>query len=185
MAAGTCTRFITDTLPKDQNTVTVRQSRNGSYMPSVANGYLGTVIYSDAVHVSGVFNGKAYPKKTSIYPVYFSQHTHRARLPSTANIDFSVSAIQGETSYGLDVEEAVFFKWFRAQNLEVEQRIYAHQSRKNLLIVEIAAKNTANREFLMSVALNRGAASEDFKFQTVDSNRSGASAAIATVNDFI
>ncbi|KAK2553759.1 Protein-glucosylgalactosylhydroxylysine glucosidase [Acropora cervicornis] len=183
MAAGTATRFITDTLPIDHNGVTVRQSRNGTYMPSVANGYLGTVIYSDTVHVSGVYNGKAYPKKNPIYPVYLKQHTHRARVPSTAAIDFSVSGIQGKTSYALDVQEAVFYKWFRAENLQVEQRIYAHQSRKNLLIVEIAARNTANREFLMSVSLNRGDASDDFQFQTIDSNRTGASAAIAKVNE--
>lgn len=181
MAAGTATRFITDTLPIDHNGVTVRQSRNGTYMPSVANGYLGTVIYSDTVHVAGVYNGKAYPKKNPIYPVYLKQHSHRARVPSTAAIDFSVSGIQGKTSYALDVQEAVFYKWFRAENLQVEQRIYAHQSRKNLLIVEIAARNTANRAFLMSVSLNRGDDSDDFQFQTIDSNRTGASAAIAKV----
>ena len=184
MAAGTATCFITDTLPTDHNGVTVRQSRNGTYMPSVANGYLGTVIYSDTVHVSGVYNGKAYAKKNPIYPVYFKQHTHRARVPSTAAIDFSVSGIQGKTSYALDVQEAVFYKWFRAENLQVKQRIYAHQSRKNLLIVEIAARNTANREFLMSVSLNRGDASDDFQFQTIESNRTGASAAIAKVYIF-
>ena len=183
MAEGTPTRFITDTLPKDHNRVTVRDSTNGTFLPSVANGYIGTVIYSDSVHVSGVYNGKAYPKKKPIYPVYFYQHAHRARIPSTAAIDFRVSGIQGKTSFALDVREGVYYKWFSADNLNVEQRIYAHRSRKNLLVVEITAKNKAAKEFLMSVSLNRGDASVDFQFKMVESNRSGALAAIGMVID--
>ncbi|CAH3016355.1 unnamed protein product [Porites evermanni] len=183
MAAGTSTRFITDTLPKDHNRVTVRQSSNRTLMPSVANGYVGTVIYSDAVHVSGVYNGKAYPKKKPIYPVYFYQHTHRARIPSTASIDFSLSGIQGKTSYALDVLEGVFYKWFSADSLNVEQRIYAHRSRKNLLVVEISAKNNAAKELLMKVSSNFGDSSVDVEFKTIDSNRPEALAAIGMVNE--
>lgn len=181
MAAGTSTRFITDTLPKDHNRVTVRQSSNGTLMPSVANGYIGTVIYSDAVHVSGVYNGKAYPKKKPIYPVYFYQHAHRARIPSTASIDFSLSGIQGKTSYALDVLEGVFYKWFSADSLNVEQRIYAHRSHKNLLVVEISAKNNAAKELLMSISSNFGDSSLDVEFKTIDSNRPEALAAIGMV----
>ena len=181
MAVGTPTRFITDELPEGHNRVTVRQSKNGTFMPSVANGYIGTVAYSDAVHVSGVYNGKAYPKKKPIYPVYFYQHAHRARIPSTAAIDFKVSGIQGKTSYALDVLEGVFYKWFTANGLNVEQRIYAHRSRKNLLVVEITAKNNAAKEFLMDVSSNRGDASVDIQFKTIESNRSGALASIGTV----
>lgn len=181
MAAGTPTRFSTDTLPKDHNRVTVRQSSNGTLMPSVANGYIGTVIYSDAVHVSGVYNGKAYRKKKPIYPVCFHQHTHRARIPSTASIDFSLSGIQGKTSYALDVLEGVFYKWFSADSLNVEQRIYAHRSRKNLLVVEISAKNNATKEFLMSISSNFGDSSVDVEFKTIDSNRPEALAAIGMV----
>ena len=183
MAAGTPTRFMTETLPKDHNRVTVRQSTNGTFMPSVANGYIGTVIYSDAVHVSGVYNGKAYPKKKPIYPVYFRQHTHRARIPSTASIDFSVPGTQGKSSYALDVREGVFYKWFKAKSLTVEQRIYAHRSRKNLLIVEITAKNNAAKEILMSMSSNVGHASVDIQFNRIESNRSEALATIGTVTD--
>lgn len=181
MTAGTPTRFVTDTLPTDHQRVTVRQSKNGTIMPSVANGYIGTVIYSDSVHVSGVFNGKAYPKKKPVYPVYFYQHAHRARIPSTAAIDFKVAGIQGKTSYALDVLDGVFYKWFTADNLKVEQRIYAHRSRKNLLVVEISAKNNAGKEFLMSVSSDRGDSSVDIEFKEAESNRSEALAAVGLV----
>lgn len=181
MTAGTPTRFVTDTLPTHHQRVTVRQSTNGTIMPSVANGYIGTVIYSDSVHVSGVFNGKAYPKKKPVYPVYFYQHAHRARIPSTAAIDFRVAGIQGKNTYALDVLEGVFYKWFTADKLDVEQRIYAHRSRRNLLIVEISAKNNADKEFLMSVTSDRGDSSVDIEFKEVESNRSGVLSAVGLV----
>lgn len=181
MTDGTPTRFVADSLPTEHQRVTVRQSRNGTLMPSVANGYIGTVIYSDTVHVSGVFNGKAYPKKKPVYPVYFYEHAHRARISSTVAIDFRLAGIQGKTSYALDVLEGVFYKWFKAENLDVEQRIYAHRSRKNLLVVEISAKNNADKEFLMKLSSNRGDSSVDVEFTTTESNRSGASAAFGMV----
>jgi len=181
MTAGTPTRFVTDSLPTEHQRVTVRQSRNGTIMPSVANGYVGTVIYSDTVHVSGVFNGKANPKKKPVYPVYFYEHAHRARIPSTVAIDFRLTGVQGKTSYALDVLEGVFYKWFKAENLRVEQRIYAHRSRKNLLVVEISVKNKADKEFLMKLSTNRGDSSADVEFKTIESNRSGALAAFGMV----
>ena len=144
---------------------------------------MGTVIYSNTVHVSGVFNGKAYPKKKPVYPVYFYEHAHRARIPSTVAIDFRLTGIQGKTSYALDVLEGVFYKWFKAENvdLDVEQRIYAHRSRKNLLVVEISAKNKADKEFLISLSVNRGDSSVDVDLKTTESNRSGAFAAFGMV----
>lgn len=150
-------------------------------MPSVANGYVGTVIYSDSVHVSGVYSGKAYPKKYPIYPINLYQHAHRARIPSTASINFKISGIKGESSYALDVSEGVFYKWFKAVNLTVEQRIYAHRTRKNLLVVEITAKNDANRNFSMSLIPNMGYITRDIHFFMTESYRSEALAATGLV----
>jgi len=151
-------------------------------MPSVANGYVGTVIYSDSVHVSGVFSGRAYPKKYPVYPVFLYQHAHRARIPSTASMDFKIDGIEGKSSYALDVSEGVFYKWFRAVNLTVEQRIYAHRTRKNLLVVEITAKNDANRNFSMSLIPNLGYITKDINFFMTESYRGDALAATGLVN---
>ena len=150
-------------------------------MPSVANGYIGTVIYSDTVHVSGVYNGRAYPKKYPVYPVYLYQHAHRARIPSTASMNFRIDGIQGKSSYALDVSEGVFYKWFKAVNLTVEQRIYAHRTRKNLLVVEITAKNDARRNFSMSLIPNMGYVTRDIHFFMTESDRSEALAATGLV----
>lgn len=184
-AAGTPTRFVTDKLPRDYSRSSVRHSRNGQFMASVGNGYLGTVIYSDTVHISGVFNGPSYPKKYPIYPVYFYQHTHRARVPSTASVNFKVRGIPGNSSYALDVSEGVFYKWFKAVNLTVEERIYAHRTRKNLLVVEITAKNNAGRKFAMDIIPNLGHVTDDIHFYMKDSFRGDALAATGLVSYII
>ena len=180
-AAGTPTRFVTDRLPKRYSRTTLRFSKNGSFMASVGNGYVGTVIYSDTVHVSGVFNGKAYPKKHPIYPIYLYQHAHRARIPSTASLNFRINGIKGKSSYALDVSEGVFYKWFRAVNLTVEQRIYAHRTRRNLLVVEITAKNNAGRNFSMNIIPNMGYVTRDIRFYMTESYRGDALAATGLV----
>lgn len=181
-AVGTPTRFVTDELPQGYSRSSVRHSRDGNFMASVGNGYVGTVIYSDTVHVSGVFNGQAYPKKYPIYPVYLYQHAHRARVPSTASVNFNVKGISGKSSYALDVSEGVFYKWFKAVNLTVEQRVYAHRTRKNLLIVEITAKNNAGREFAMNIVPNLGYVTRDILFYMTESYRSDALAATGLVS---
>ena len=180
-AKGTPTRFVTDELPDQHSRTSIRFSKDGNFMPSVANGYIGTVIYSDTVHVSGVYNGRAYPKKYPVYPVYLYQHAHRARIPSTASMNFRIDGIQGKSSYALDVSEGVFYKWFKAVNLTVEQRIYAHRTRKNLLVVEITAKNDARRNFSMSLIPNMGYVTRDIHFFMTESDRSEALAATGLV----
>ena len=184
-AEGTATRFVTDELPDQHSRTTIRDSKHGNFMPSVANGYLGTVIYSDSVYVSGVYNGRAYPKKYPIYPIYLYQHAHRARIPSTASINFKINGIKGRSSYALDVSEGVFYRWFQAVNLTVEQRIYAHRTRKNLLVVEITAKNDANMNFSMSLIPNMGYITRDIHFFMTESYRGDALAATGLVCSFV
>lgn len=180
-AVGTPTRFVTNELPRAHSRNSVSNSRDGNFMPSVGNGYVGTVIFSDTVHISGVFNGPGNPKKHPIYPIFLYQHAHRARVPSTASVNFNVKGIAGKTSYALDVGEGVFYKWFKAVNLTVEQRVYAHRTRKNLLVVEITAKNKAGRNFTMDIVPNLGYITRDILFYMTESGRSGALAATGLV----
>lgn len=181
-AQGTATRLVTKKLPRYYSRSSVFYSRNGNFMPSVGNGFVGTVIYSDTVHISGVFNGPAHPKKYPIYPVYLYQHAHQARVPSTASVNFRVRGIAGENSYALDVSEGVFYKWFTAELLEVEQRIYAHRTRKNILVVEITVKNNASKEFEMDIVPNLGYVTRDIHFDMTESGRGDALAATGMVS---
>lgn len=179
---GTATRLVTKKLPRYYSRSSVVSSRNGNFMPSVGNGFVGTVIYSDTVYISGVFNGPAHSKKNPVYPVYLYQHAHRARVPSTASINFRVRGVAGENLYALDVSEGVFYKWFTAELLEVEQRIYAHRTRKNILVVEITAKNNAGKEFEMDIVPNLGYVSRDIHFHMTESGRGDALAATGMVS---
>lgn len=165
---GTPTLLFSQTLPTNQSKVYVRDSRDGSFMPSVANGYVGTVIYSDTIHLAGVYNGEAYTKAKDIYPVYFYQHTHRARIPSSCAIDFQVAGVQGEFSHALDLAEGTFYKWFRADKFVVEERIYAHRFHRHLLVVEISVNNSLGRDVTLEITNNRGNASVDIKFETMN-----------------
>lgn len=165
---GTPTRFYTETLPSKTSVVWVKDSEPGNFMPSVANGYIGTVIYSDSIHVSGVFSGKSNPKTTQIYPVYLYEHAHRARLPSTCALEFEVPGISGKNSYALDVKEGVFYHWFKASELSVEQRIYAHRSRMHILVVEISVQNNMGTPVTLEINNRRGNDSRDIEFTEVD-----------------
>ncbi|EDO36562.1 predicted protein, partial [Nematostella vectensis] len=66
-------------------------------------------------------------------------------------------------SYALDVSEAVFYRWFKADGgtFDVEQRIYAHRSRKHLLVVEISVNNSLQRDVTLTLTTNRGGISRD------------------------
>lgn len=165
---GSPTRFYTETLPSKTSVVWVKDSEPGNFMPSVANGYIGTVIYSDSIHVSGVFSGKSNPKTTQIYPVYLYEHAHRARLPSTCALEFEVPGISGKNSYALDVKEGVFYHWFKASKLSVEQRIYAHRSRMHILVVEISVQNNMGTPVTLEINNRRGNDSRDIEFTEVD-----------------
>lgn len=170
--------LITEELPDlDFSTVSIDGNRAGNMMPSVGNGYLATVIFSDSLHVSGLFNGKAYSKRYPVYPINSTQHTHRARVPSTCSIDFKVLNITGKTFYGLNITQGVFYKWFNADvgngTLDIEQRMYAHRENKRLMVVEITIKNYLDRNVTLNLTNNFGKFSRDIDLQqfTVDKKK--------------
>lgn len=167
-AKSTPTRFYTETLPTYKSTVTVRDSIPGNFMASVANGYIGTVIYSNAIHISGVFNGKANAKKKPVYPVHFYEHTHRARLPSTCALELQVPDVDGgKDLFALDVLEGVFYRWFTAEKFKLEQRIYAHRAKRHLMVVEISVKNQLAKSVIIKIKNNRGNDSVDIDLTEV------------------
>ena len=177
------TRLTAKHLPTYKSSVFVVGSPAGTFMPSVGNGYLGSVVFSDRVHISGVYSGRAHSKKAPIYPVHLKQHTHRARIPSTAAIEFSTS-LEGNRSYALDVADGVFYAWFEARQLSVEQRVYAHRSRKHILVVEITATNSDSRSHVLFLKLNSGGYSKDIRFWEYPLNGTVANYAIGKVRRF-
>ena len=59
-------------------------------LPTVGNGYLATVVYSDTIYVNGIYNGRG-------------GNSHRARIPSTAAITVSSKTAIKKQSYSLSV----------------------------------------------------------------------------------
>lgn len=171
--------FFSKELPNNvYSTVSITGNRAGNMMPSIGNGFVGTVIFSDTTHVSGLFNGKAHSKGYPIYPINRTHHTHRARLPSTCSVNFTVLDVLGSyTCYGLNITEGIFYRWFQAEEgdglngtLDIEQRIYAHRKWRNLLVNEITIKNFFNRNLTINLTNNYGEYSKDIAFTqyTVD-----------------
>lgn len=164
---NTPTRFYTENLPNIYSKTSVRGSRAGPIMASIGNGYLGTIIYSDTLHVSGVYNGKAHSREWPIYPVYWNDHTHRARIPSTSAINYTVHELSGSHSYALDVHDAVFYHWFRTSNstFTIEQRLYAHREFKHLLVVEFTVRNKLGIDVYINLTSNVGRPTKDIVFK--------------------
>ncbi|XP_012556543.2 protein-glucosylgalactosylhydroxylysine glucosidase [Hydra vulgaris] len=150
---------------------------NNNFLPTLANGYIGTVALSDEIHVGGLYNGKA-----NTIPDFLSKqrknrvkgstnHTHRARIPSTAAIQYRLNGI-GQSSFALDIQSNVFYKWFDSKNANVEQRIYAHSELKNVIVNEIIIK--ANRNLVLYFEKNEGKESEDIVFKNVKVKKASA-----------
>jgi protein-glucosylgalactosylhydroxylysine glucosidase len=150
--------------------------------PSVGNGYWGTTVLNDTMHIGGVFSGrgagwntvaKNVRKDRAKYPT----PSHRARIPSTNAFNI-VSATTGESSpsatafsvvaEAIDFRRAVFLRRTRALNgaVCVEQRWYAHQVFKGLLVHEIEVLK-ADVAATVRLELVNGTASTDIGFEDV------------------
>ncbi|XP_067686916.1 uncharacterized protein [Haliotis asinina] len=149
--------FETDRLPMTpgSNMIDFR------YMASVANGHLGTVVYSDTIYVNGLYNG----------PFGWS---HRARIPSTQAMRVHLdSETDVQHHYTLDTEKATFEEKLTTPDTEVIIRTYAHQKHTRLLITEIRAKRLSESlgQVTMTLTNNRGEDSDDIAFNEAQTYR--------------
>lgn len=73
---------------------------------------------------------------------------------------FFNSSTLGIRSYALDVEDGVFYQWFDSKDVHIEQRLYAHRTRTNILVNEIVVNTSV--DFYMTYVPNMGAKVDDF-----------------------
>merc|ERR1719273_421808 len=97
------------------------------YMPEVGNGFLATVVGWNALYVGGLFNGHC-------------GGVHKARLPSPVAV--RLTGVENVViASGLDLLNGVWKRRWRvplsSDFVVIEQRIYAHRSRKNVLVMEL------------------------------------------------
>ena len=69
-----------------------RLPENSRILPTIGNGHVATVVYTDTIYMNGLYNG-------------LKTLSHRARIPSTCAIEItSTSAHITKSLYSLDVE---------------------------------------------------------------------------------
>ncbi|XP_066108603.1 protein-glucosylgalactosylhydroxylysine glucosidase-like [Saccopteryx bilineata] len=110
---------------------------------TVTNAYLGTRVYHDTLHVSGVYNGAL-------------GDTHRAILPSPLNVQLEASAGTGEpmtTAFVLDTNTGSFLHTLEGSSFRASQRIYAHRTLPHVLAFSVSITRLATGSRPITVRL--------------------------------
>lgn len=100
---------------------------------TVTNAYLGTRVYHNVLHVSGVYNGAG-------------RDTHRAILPSPLNVQLEAPAGTGEPltkTFGLDTNTGSFLHTVEDSGFRASQRIYAHRTLPHVLACSVSLTRLA------------------------------------------
>ncbi|XP_003461364.1 protein-glucosylgalactosylhydroxylysine glucosidase isoform X4 [Cavia porcellus] len=128
------TLFVAHSLPRDPR-----------LLATVTNAYLGTRVYHDTLHVSGVYNGSG-------------GSTHRAVLPSPLNVRLEAPAATDQLieTFALDTNTGSFLHTLEGPSFQAYQRIYAHRTLSHVLafrvcIARVTAGNGPIRVLLWSV----------------------------------
>uniref|UniRef100_A0A7N4NLT1 Protein-glucosylgalactosylhydroxylysine glucosidase n=1 Tax=Sarcophilus harrisii TaxID=9305 RepID=A0A7N4NLT1_SARHA len=94
----------------------------------VTNAYLGTQVYRDVLHVSGVYSGAG-------------GNPHRADLPSPLNVRLGAPARRGappQETFTLDTRTGTFLHSLRGADFWASHRIYAHRTLPHLLVSSVS-----------------------------------------------
>ncbi|XP_058160834.1 protein-glucosylgalactosylhydroxylysine glucosidase isoform X5 [Dasypus novemcinctus] len=102
-------------------------------LATVTSAYLGTRVYHDTMHVSGVYNGAGVS-------------THRAALPSTLNVRLGAPAGAGEQlteTFALDTNTGSFLHTLEGPHFQASQRLYAHRTLPQVLVSSVTVARLA------------------------------------------
>ncbi|NXN92774.1 PGGHG glucosidase, partial [Rhinopomastus cyanomelas] len=100
-------------------------------LPTVTNGYLGTRVYRDVLHVGGVYNGAA-------------GDTHRADVPSPVGVRVAVPGAGSlAETFTLDTRTGTFSHILQAAGFTVTHQLFAHQSLVHLVAFSISIRRSA------------------------------------------
>lgn len=131
-AGKDATRFTAHSLPSDPR-----------LWATVTNAYLGTRVYHETLHVSGVYNGAW-------------GDTHRAILPSPLNVQLEAPAGSGEQltkTFVLDTNTGSFLHTLEGPNFRASQRIYAHRTLPHVLAFSVSITRLATGSWPITVLL--------------------------------
>ncbi|XP_057173312.1 protein-glucosylgalactosylhydroxylysine glucosidase isoform X1 [Ursus arctos] len=112
-------------------------------LATVTNTYLGTRVYHDTLHVSGVYNGA-------------SGDTHRAILPNPLNVQLEVPAETGDQltkTFVLDTNTGSFLHTLEGPGFQASQRIYAHRTLPHVMAFSVSITRVAVGTWPITVLL--------------------------------
>ncbi|XP_039077490.1 protein-glucosylgalactosylhydroxylysine glucosidase isoform X5 [Hyaena hyaena] len=112
-------------------------------LATVTNTYLGTRVYHDTLHVSGVYNGAC-------------GDTHRAVLPSPLNVQLEAPAEAGNQltkTFALDTNTGSFLHTLEGPSFRASQRIYAHRMLPHVLAFSVSITRMARESQPITVLL--------------------------------
>ncbi|XP_029812203.1 protein-glucosylgalactosylhydroxylysine glucosidase isoform X2 [Suricata suricatta] len=112
-------------------------------LATVTNTYLGTRVYHDTLHVSGVYNGAC-------------GDTHRAILPSPLNVQLEAPAETGNQlteTFALDTNTGSFLHTLEGPCFRASQRIYAHRTLPHVLAFSVSVVRMARESRPITVLL--------------------------------
>ncbi|NWI53990.1 PGGHG glucosidase, partial [Calyptomena viridis] len=117
MAQGDPAVFMATALPADPR-----------LLPTVTNAYLGTRVFRDILHVSGVYNGAV-------------GDTHRADVPSPLSVRMAVPATDNPAeTFALDTRTGTFSHTIQSAGYVATQQLYAHHSLVHLMAFSITIR---------------------------------------------
>ncbi|XP_068117140.1 protein-glucosylgalactosylhydroxylysine glucosidase [Hyperolius riggenbachi] len=124
-----------------------------SLLATVTNGYLGTRVYGDVLHVNGIYNGCV-------------GDCHRVSVPSPLNVQLAVSEEGVDESFSLNIKTGTFTHAVQCSSFTATQQIFAHRSHKHLLVNIITLKNVgASSPVTVSLKTQFQPVSEDLDLQ--------------------
>ncbi|XP_006877076.1 PREDICTED: acid trehalase-like protein 1 [Chrysochloris asiatica] len=126
------TRFTAHSLPSDPRL----------WVP-VTSADLGTRVYCDVMHVSGVYNGAR-------------GDTHRAILPCPLNVWLEAPGEPGEQlteAFTLDTNTGSFVRILESPSFQASQRIYAHRTLPRVLVFSVSIARKVTGTGLITVQL--------------------------------
>ncbi|CAC5394365.1 PGGHG [Mytilus coruscus] len=122
---------------------------NGRNRPTLGNGHIATVVYTDTIYMNGLYNG-------------LRVFSHRARIPSTCAIEVVLTTTRiTKSSYSLDIEKGMFIEVRSGPGFNIEIKRYAHRSINQLMVTEMTVENCCLDDFKVDLEMNYGNDSED------------------------
>ncbi|XP_071974078.1 protein-glucosylgalactosylhydroxylysine glucosidase [Engystomops pustulosus] len=133
--------FVAKSLPSDTR-----------FMATMANGYLGTRVFGEVLHVNGVYNGSV-------------GDCHRATVPSPLNVRLCVNMEDiVDEKFCLDIKTGTFSHTIQCSTFTATQQLFAHRSHRHLLVNMITLRGSSPVSVNLEVDFKKE--SQDLDLQT-------------------